>query len=71
MDLSALADALGVSESKLETAMQAVRQTGAAGGPGTMAAALAEELGLSESKVQAALESFRPDGGGARRRPTA
>ncbi len=65
MDLSALAGELGVTEARLEAAMQAVRQTAApgAGGPDAMAAALAEELGLAESKVADALESFRPDGG--------
>jgi hypothetical protein len=66
MDVSALAEKLGVSTDKLQAAMQAVRSTdGAAPQPGgmdTMAAALAKELGLSTDKVTAALEALRPDG---------
>ena len=66
MDMSALAEKLGVSTDKLQAAMQAVRSSdGAAPQPGgmdTMAAALAKELGLSTDKVTAALEALRPDG---------
>jgi hypothetical protein len=69
MDLSALAGELGVSESKLEAAMESARSSldpGSAPQPGDedpMAAALAKELGLSTDKVSAALESVRPQGG--------
>jgi hypothetical protein len=66
MDVSALAETLGVSTDKLQEAMQAVRSSdGAAPQPGdmdTMAAALGKELGLSTDKVTAALEALRPDG---------
>jgi hypothetical protein len=69
MQLTALAEELGVSEAKLEAAMEAVRSSldpGSAPQPGDedpMAAALAKELGLSTDKVSAALESLRPQGG--------
>jgi UDP-N-acetylmuramyl pentapeptide synthase len=66
MDVSALAEKLGVSTDKLQAAMQAVRPSaGAAPQPGgldTMAAALAKQLGLSTDKVTAALEALRPQG---------
>ena len=69
MDVSALADALGVTEAKLQAAMQkSMPQPGEqgsgqpGGSPGDMAANLAKELGLSESKVQAALEKLMPQG---------
>jgi len=69
MDLSALAEELGVSEAELESAMASARPDGqpGAGGPDEMAAALAKALGLSETKVAAALEAVRPSppaGGG-------
>jgi hypothetical protein len=60
-DLSALAKDLGVSESKLQAAMQANRPA-AGGAPTDMAAGLAKALGLSESKVQSALDANRPSG---------
>lgn len=70
MDLSALADALGVSTAKLQDALEAARPTGDPGarppgadGEDPMAAALAEQLGLSTAKVQEALESFLPPAG--------
>lgn len=65
MDLSALAEKLGVSTEKLQAAMQDSRpQAGEqpSGSPGDMAADLAQELGLSESKVQAALDALMPQG---------
>lgn len=65
MDLSALADQLGVSTDKLRAAMAAARPTAAdpsAAGADAMAAALARELGLPTAKVSAALESVRPQG---------
>jgi hypothetical protein len=61
-DFSALAKELGVSEAKLQEAMEANRPS-----PGTqpsdLAASLASALGLSESKVSAALKDFMPAGG--------
>ena len=66
MDLSKLASALGVTEAKLQAAMQKNRpQPGEqpSGSGADMAANLAKELGLSESKVQAALKAFMPQGG--------
>lgn len=62
--LSALADELGVSESKLRAAMESVRSsaTPQPGNEDGMAAALAKELGLSTDKVEAALEAVRPQG---------
>jgi hypothetical protein len=65
MDVSALAEELGVSTTKLEAAMQTARPDGdrGAGGPrgdGDMAAALAEALGLAEARVSAALDAVRP-----------
>jgi hypothetical protein len=63
-DLSALAEKLGVSESRLDEAMAAARPTdGQRPDASTMAEALAEELGLSADKVQAALEATMPSGG--------
>jgi biotin operon repressor len=59
--MSTLAQKLGISTTKLQQTMQAIRpQAGAE--PGDMAAALAKQLGISTSKVQAALESVRPSG---------
>jgi len=67
MDLTALAEALGVSTAKLQAAMQQNMpqpvQRGQGGRSDDMAANLAKELGLSESKVKAALEKLRPEGG--------
>ena len=51
---------LGVAISKLDAAMQKIRESG--GRPDDMAAALAQELGLSTAKVKAALEAMRPQG---------
>jgi hypothetical protein len=58
---SALAAELGVSTSKLEAAMQAIRPA-QGGSPDDMAASLAKELGLSTAKVKAALAAVRPSG---------
>jgi len=60
-DLSALASKLGVSETKLEQAMQAARPTQGSS-PQDMTAALAKALGVSEAKVQAAMQATRPSG---------
>ena len=62
-DLSALATKLGVSKSKLESAMQAARPTQGSS-PQDMAASLAKALGVTEAEVQAAMEATRPSGGG-------
>lgn len=72
MDRSALANALGVTESRLEAALQSARPSpgsGAGGAPSDpgedpLVAALAQELGISEAKVAAALEQLRPPGRG-------
>jgi hypothetical protein len=70
-DLTALADELGVSETRLAEAMRSARPTGpgTAGGPDEMVEALAAELGLDADKVREALESTRgagpPQDGGA------
>lgn len=59
-----LAEQLGMSESKLQAAMEAVRASaGRPGDPDAIAAALAKELGLPTDEVTAALESLRPQGG--------
>jgi FAD:protein FMN transferase len=65
IDVSALADTLGVTSAKLQAAMDKSRpqQGQAPGSGGDRAAALAKELGLSESKVQAALDTVMPRGG--------
>ena len=67
IDVSALADELGVSTARLQAALETARPTGDPGararGEDPMAAALAGELGLSTAKVQAALEAVRPSGG--------
>jgi hypothetical protein len=68
MDLSALADELGVTTDKLAAAMDAVRSSGASPGD-SLAAALADELGLPVDKVTAALESIRPQGPAGGMRP--
>jgi hypothetical protein len=70
MDVSALAEKLGVTEARLEAAMRKARPSGdpgtagppPSGGDDPMAAALAEELGLSTEKVTAALDAVRPQG---------
>lgn len=78
MDLSALANKLGVSESRLKRAMAAIRPRGRAvrpsqppqgggGPPKQMAAALAKRLGLSTAKVEAALRSVHEEGVGRMR----
>jgi hypothetical protein len=61
-NLSSLADALGVSEARLEEAMRKARPTDptAAGGPDEMFQTLADELGVSVDKVRAAFESTMP-----------
>ena len=65
-DLSALADELGVSEARLQDALQAARPSGGAG-PGAartdLAETLADELGLPVDDVEAALEATMPSGG--------
>jgi hypothetical protein len=58
--LAALADELGVSETRLREAMDSLRQSGR---PQDPAAALAAELGVSEAEVRDALESSMPQGG--------
>lgn len=66
-DVSALAAELGVSESRLQAALEAARPAGGGGPPSadgaTMAETLAEELGLSVDKVQEALDATMPSGG--------
>jgi hypothetical protein len=67
-DLSALAEDLGVSESKLQDAFEAVRTSAGSqdGGPpdrAQLAQALADELGLPVDEVEAALEATMPFGG--------
>jgi hypothetical protein len=64
-DLSSLADALGVSEARLQEAMRKARPTdpGAGGSPDEMLQTLADELGLSVDKVRAAFESAMPQRG--------
>ena len=61
-----MADALGVTTTKLQAAMQNVMpqpgQPRQSGSSGDMAATLAKELGLTESKVSAALQKLRPQG---------
>jgi hypothetical protein len=62
MDVSALAERLGVSQARLEAALRAARESGDPGDRDAMAAALASALGLSSEKVSEALESLRPPG---------
>ncbi|HWM12027.1 MAG TPA: hypothetical protein VNO82_21885 [Solirubrobacteraceae bacterium] len=63
-DLSALAEELGVTEARLQQAMQSARPADGRRPDGSdMAAALAEELGLSADKVREALETAMPSGG--------
>ena len=63
---AALASKLGVSQAKVEAALQSVhQQLGSAQGPPSqdaLTAALAKALGLDESKVESALQSVRPPG---------
>jgi hypothetical protein len=65
MDLSSLADALGVSEARLEEAMRKARPTdrSAGGGPDEMFQTLADELGVSVAKVREAFASTMPQRG--------
>jgi len=64
-DLGALATKLGVTESKLRTAMQKARPSGTPGSGSATdpTATLAKELGLSTAKVRAALQALAPAGG--------
>jgi hypothetical protein len=64
-NLSTLATKLGVSTSKLQAAMDAVRpqQGSTPSSPDDMASVLAKKLGLSTAKVRAALDATRPQGG--------
>ena len=63
---AALASKLGVSQAKVEAALQSVhQQLGSAQGPPSqdaLTAALAKALGVDESKVESALQSVRPPG---------
>jgi hypothetical protein len=65
LDVSALADELGVSEAEMQQAMQKARPTdpSTAGGPDAMFQALADELGISVDKVRAAFAKILPQGG--------
>jgi hypothetical protein len=74
LDISALADELGVSEARLQLALENSRPaTPGAGDPDEMIQALADELGLSADKVREAFAAAlgsgdppqAPDGGGA------
>ena len=66
-DLSALATELGVTESKLRTAMQKARPSGSPGSGSATdpTATLAKELGLSTARVRAALQALAPSGSAA------
>ena len=63
---AALASKLGVSQAKVEAALQSVhQQLGSAQGPPSpdaLTAALAKALGVDPSAVEAALQSVRPPG---------
>ena len=65
LDVSALADELGVSEAEMQQAMLKARPTdpSTAGGPDAMFQALADELGVSVDKVRAAFAKILPQGG--------
>ena len=63
-DLAALAEKLGVTESRLREAMASARPAAGRPDASTMAEALAAELGLSTDEVEAALEKTMPPGGG-------
>ncbi len=60
IDTAALAKTLGVTEAKLQVALDAAHSGKGDRGDG-MAAALAKELGLDATKVKSALEAQRPD----------
>jgi hypothetical protein len=62
IDVSALADELGVSATDLQQAMQKARPAdpSTAGGPDAMFQALADELGVSVDKVRTAFEKILP-----------
>jgi hypothetical protein len=63
-DLSALAEELGVAETRLQEAMQAARPSaGQRPDASSMAETPADELGLSADEVQAALEETMASGG--------
>jgi hypothetical protein len=62
-DLSALAKTLGVSETKLQKAMEATRPSAGSQPSSDRSAALAKELGLSATKVREAMQDFMPHGG--------
>ncbi len=61
-DVSALAEKLGVSEPKLQSAMEATRPEPGQAPSGDPSAPLAEKLGVSEAKVRAAMQSLMPQG---------
>jgi len=73
VDLSAAAEELGVSEDRLEQALDAAREDAAAAGtrpdPSAITEALAADLGVSVDKVEAALDSLMPRGGHDRGAP--
>jgi hypothetical protein len=78
LDVSALADELGVTEAQLEEAMRKTRPTdpSVGAGPDAMFQALADELGLSADKVRRAFENAfgsagPPQGGGQQATPPA
>ena len=62
-DLSELAKTLGVSETKLQKAMEATRPTDGSQPSSDPSAALAKELGLDADKVREAMQDFMPQGG--------
>ena len=70
LDVSALANELGVSETEMQQAMQKARPTDptTAGGPDAMFQTLADELGVSVDKVRAAFEKILPQGAAPERR---
>lgn len=70
MDLSAVATKLGVTEAKLQSAVDAARGTTGGkdkGARGDLAADLAKALGASTAKVQSILDANRPQPGRADR----
>jgi hypothetical protein len=66
-DLAAIAKTLGVTEAKLQTAVDAARPTGDPKNHGDrgaeMAAAIADALGVETAKVQSILDANRPERG--------
>lgn len=62
-DFSALAAKLGVSESKLQSAMEAARPQPGTAPTANPFAKLADQLGLSEAKVRAAMQAVMPQMG--------